>query len=181
MPSHGALTAKMGDLLERSLKLKGYDVFYDHGKKKANVGKIVTWFGDAKQPEQSTELSQLDIAVTVRGTRRVLLLVEIEETSDTPKKVVGDALATLMASHVAFGKKHEPLDVGQFTTLLVLGNGPKEHEQRNMYLSDLVQTCRVDLATGNAAIGHVIIESFQGEADLKVRLLEMIPEPEASV
>jgi len=173
MSSHGALTAKIGDFLGISLNPNGYDVFHDHGKQKANVGKIVSWFGDAERPQRTTELSQLDIAIIERKSGHVVLLAEIEETNDTPKGLIADAYATLMADKVTFRRK--PLDVGVWTTLLILGKGPRRNERRNMHLSDLVEAGRYGLATGNAAIGHVIIESFDGEADLRVRLLEVIP------
>ncbi len=50
MSSHGVLTAKIGDFLETSLDPKIYNVLYDHGKAKANVGKIISWFGEAGRP-----------------------------------------------------------------------------------------------------------------------------------
>ena len=39
--AQGALTAKAADTLSGYCDAKGYDVLYDHGPKKANVGTIV--------------------------------------------------------------------------------------------------------------------------------------------
>ena len=140
MTSHGAMTAKIGDFLDATLKPKGYDVYYDHGKTKANVGKIVSWFGDARGPQRTTELSQLDIAVIEPKSGHVVLLAEIEEMNDTPKGLIADAFSTLMADKVTF--RRQVLDVGAWTTLLILGKGPRRNEQRNMHLSDLVEAGR---------------------------------------
>jgi hypothetical protein len=173
MSSHGVLTAKIGDFLETSLDPKIYNVLYDHGKAKANVGKIISWFGEAGRPQRATELAQLDIAVVEHKTQHVLILSEIEETNDTPKGLIADAFATLMGDKVTFGERD--LEVGVWTTLLILGRGPREHGPRNLHLSDHIEACRRALPSGNASIGHTIIQSFQAEADLTTRVLNAIP------
>ncbi len=177
MISHGALTAKIGDFLDTTLKPRGYDVFYDHGQPGDNVGSIVSWFGEGDVPERETELTQLDIAVVEHRTGHVILLAEIEETNDSPKGLIADAVATLIASHIAFGKAHQPLHVGDWTTLLVLGKGPEEHRSRNRHLTDRVRAAKSALGPAKAGIGRVVIGSFETKADLEAKLLEMIPTP----
>lgn len=172
MSAHGPLTAKMGEFLESTLEPR-YEVYYDHGQKKPNVGKIVSWFGDDEQPHRATELGQLDIAIVDIKTKHAVLLVEIEETNDTPKGLIADAFATLMGSKITF--VGTDLLVGAWTSLLILGKGSDDNGQRNRHLSDQIEACRAGLATANASIGRVSVQSFLDQADLKQNLLGMIP------
>ena len=92
MSKHGELTAEIG----KSLKLEGYDVFYDHGEPSPSVGKIVSSID--KAPAMGEELSQLDIAIIKKTTNKAVALIEIEETTDTPKTFLGDIFGILRNS-----------------------------------------------------------------------------------
>ena len=85
---HGKMTSILGKALSEHYSLKGYDVLYDHGIKSENVGKIVSWFGG--QYNRESELGQLDVAVLEKDSNKVIALIEIEETNDRPKTLLGD-------------------------------------------------------------------------------------------
>jgi len=79
MNKHGEFTALIG----KGFTLEGYDAYYDHGVPGDNVGNILSTFGEKYGREEA--LSQLDIAIVKQGSRKAIVLCEIEETSDRPK------------------------------------------------------------------------------------------------
>jgi hypothetical protein len=163
---HGMLTAFAAAGLAQELAGEGYDVLYDHGGKAGhtNVGRVTVWYGD--KPTTYTRLAFVDIAVAPTASERVACLVEIEETTDKPKLVLGDALATLTGDGIAFGKR--PLHAGPWTTLVILVRG--EMQPRLDYLAQQIETLRVHLTTGNAGIGRLVVEGFRNQAELEERL-----------
>ena len=86
--SHGQLTAEIGN----SLKFERYDVLYDHGISSTSVGRIVSYFSDKN--ERGTQLSYLDIAIVKKNTDQAVALIEIEETANRPKTIIGDIFAS---------------------------------------------------------------------------------------
>jgi hypothetical protein len=154
--SRGELTVKIG----KSLKFEDYDVFYDHDMSSENVGRIVSYFGDN---ERGSRLSYLDIAIVEKNSNKAIALVEIEETNDRPKTLIGDAFGVLMGEIVAFQDK--PLKVGQWTTLIIVGFCKVSHERRNQHIRDKVEMAKSVLGTKNSAIGKVVIETFSDDSD----------------
>ena len=92
---HGALTARLGSFLSGALKQQAVDVLYDHGRQVKNaltpVGRLSAWFGD--HYGANSLLAHIDLAVVEHGSDKALALVEIEETTDKPKVLLGDVLA----------------------------------------------------------------------------------------
>jgi hypothetical protein len=166
MGKHGELTTEIG----KSLKFKGYDVFYDHGTASENVGRIVSTI--EKEYGREDELSQLDIAIVERISDNVVALIEIEETADRPKTFLGDILGVLFGEHISF--KGKELRIGDFTTLIVVGLSKAHHGKRNQYILDKVKKVKATLGTKNSAIGRVVIETFSDEMELSTRLPSML-------
>lgn len=161
--SHGQLTVKVAETLHGYYATRGYDVLYDHGSPQDNVGKIVSQFGDKHGRE--AELSQLDIAIVGRDSDKVLALIEIEETNDSPKTLIGDLFGVLLGDHVSF--RGEPnFSVGEYTTLIVLGRSNIMHKKRNEYLQEQGMQMKSSLSTANSAIGNIVIETFADERGL---------------
>jgi hypothetical protein len=111
----------MASILSRELNNQPLDVLFDHGQKEPGpndrVGKLASWFGPEFKLE--SRLSLIDIAVVLRGSAKALALIEIEETTDKPKVVLGDVLAILMGNGIKFQGKRDLL-VGRWTSLIVL-------------------------------------------------------------
>ncbi len=161
--SRGQMTVKVAETLSGYYKAKGFDVLYDHASPKANVGKIVSWFGDTYSRE--SELIQLDIAILRSGSDQVVALIEIEETADTVKGSMGALVGVLLGDHIRFRGERE-LSVGEFTTLIVLGKSTTLRGKRNAYLREQAVKIRSGLDTGNAALGTILVETYSNEAGL---------------
>lgn len=95
-----------------------------------------------------------------------MALIEIEETTDKPKVLLGDALATLLGSQVAFqGKQH--WQVGSWTTLIVLAKRETAaSKERIDFLQAQVTQLKIQLTTPNANVGRVIMAGYVDEAEL---------------
>jgi hypothetical protein len=164
LKSDGELTAKMALKLSEYWEERGYKVLFDHGDSlHKNVGTIVSWFGE--QYGREAELSQIDIAIVEKSPYKAFALIEIEETNDSPKTFLGDALCILMGEHICFGGKY-PILVDERTALIVLGKSEVSHEKRNIDLRKEVMEIKSRLSTGNSVIGNVEIKSFSDEEGL---------------
>ena len=168
--SHGKLTVETAKHLQDFLKGKGYDVLFDHGdSSNKNVGTIVSWYGDEKKPERETELSQLDLAIVEPSSNKVIALIEIEETNDRPKTLLGDVFCTLVGDQINFREKS--LSVGRWTTLMIVGFSKEPHVKRNQHILAKVERIKPALSSKNSSIGKVIIKTFSDEAKLPALLL----------
>lgn len=151
--SHGKLTVEIAQHLQDFLKDKGYAVLYDHGdSSNKNVGTIVSWYGDGKKPERETELSQLDLAIIEIGSSKVVALIEIEETNERPKTLLGDIFCTLVGDQINF--RDESLLVGRWTTLLIVGFSKEPHVKRNQHILAKVERIKPALSSKNSSIGN---------------------------
>ena len=170
LSKHGELTAEIGS----QLTFESCDVYYDHGPSSANVGKIVSTLKRAYGKDD--ELSQVDIAIVEKNTDNVVALIEIEETSDRPKTLLGDIFGVLFGSHIFF--KRRELHVGDFTTLIVIGISKTKHLERNQHIQDYANKIKRSLETQNSNIGKIVVKIFRDDqemrADLPTLFAEMI-------
>jgi hypothetical protein len=94
----GELTARAARYPISGLDFPGYEVLFDHGDPfidpPTRLGNISSWYGEVYSSK--SQLALLDIAVVETETDRAFVLVEIEETSSTPKVILGDLFGTLM-------------------------------------------------------------------------------------
>ena len=174
MTDRGELTAKMGKWLMKELKPRGYDVLYDHGSSKEGSGKIVSWFGEAL--DRGARLSELDIAIVEQSSDKAVALIEIEESNDRPKTLLGNIFGFLMGEQVTFGKspkKRKKLLIGPWTTLLVLGKSEDPNPKHIGYIHDNVEKVRSTLPTANSKIGKVEIKPFTDEKKLAKLLQDL--------
>jgi len=171
---HGALTAEVARNLTEYLEPHGFDVLYDHGEISDDsvslVGRIASWFGT--EYKSGALLAFLDIAIVSKDTGEVVALIEIEETTDKPKVLLGDVLATLLGDRITFQGKHD-LKVGSWTTLLVFAKiGKKQHDIRFTFLEDKLNQLKSFLSTNNAIIDRIVIRTFENEGKLRTELLK---------
>lgn len=167
MPN-GKSTVKTACYLSQYIDKYGYTVLFDHGDPSKDppdqVGNISSWFGE--KLTASSQLALLDIAIVETKTNRVVALIEIEETSSTPKVILGDALGTLLGDHITFQGKR-PLTVGEFTTLIILLKQPKGDQKEKIdYLQAQIRQLWGHINTGNASIRQVFIDTFSDEKGL---------------
>jgi hypothetical protein len=169
--SHGQIKGRVAETISGYYETKGYRVFYDHDSTKENVGKIVSWFGDRYSRE--SELSQLDIAIVAKGSDRVLALIEIEETNDTPKAFLGGLFGVLLGDQISFRGERNFI-VGEHTTLIILGKSKVMHKKRNEHLREQGREIKANLATPNSKIGTIVIDTFADEKGLYALLSSLL-------
>jgi hypothetical protein len=172
---HGEITAALGKELNNSNELAklGYAVVYDHGKGEADdVGVTSAWVGDEKK--RDNRLAEIDIVVYAMQGHKAKLLIEIEESGDNPKKIIGAAMATLFGEKIS-SSGQEDLQIGQWTTLLVLAKGEGDaHLERTRLIEEKVTSLLREEGINKLKIGSVKLVLFQHEDDLKPMIIEML-------
>ena len=162
--SHGQLTAKIAREIAPFWEGRGYQVLYDHDPKSNTVGKVVSSFGDLPY-DRGTQLSHVDIAIVEPAHEKVFALIEIEETTNKPKTILGDILGVLMGEHISFGKDR-PLLVNEQTVLLVFVKSRVSRDVRNNYLRKKILKTKSNLLTLNSVIERIYIKEFNNDAEL---------------
>ncbi len=181
--AHGVRTAWVAQRLQEEFTDRGFDVLHDHGQKGVELddtpGKLRSWFGSKSTRE--TALADLDLAVVSRDPNeakkyKAYVLVEIEETTHKPKIILGDIFATLLGNGITF-QGERALDVGNWTTFIVLAHNEHDsHRDRLAYLQEQAIQLKTHLATPNASIGRIILDTFRDETDLEDKLRRYIEE-----
>jgi hypothetical protein len=175
MPN-GALTAQIAHSLQKGFEK--FDILHDHRHKDVELpgklGKLRSWFGTEFTSESL--LADVDIAVVSKNDKKIYALIEIEETTDKPKVILGDILAILLGSGIAFQGTHD-LRVGEWTTLIVMGyDAHNLHNDRLAFLTKQANDLKAKLHTPNASIGQIILDSFSDKMELENKLGQHVSE-----
>jgi hypothetical protein len=170
---HGEITAAIGNELISDLWAQGYGVMYDHGTSgDENVGVTSAWIGDEKK--RDNRLAEIDIVIYARKGRQAVLLIEIEESGDNPKKIIGAAMATLFGDDISSSGK-ENFPIGSWTTLLVVAKGEGEsHESRTKEIEDRINQISGATGINKMGIGKIRLALFQTQDDLKNKIIECL-------
>jgi len=120
----GKSTGEFGNWLDQYLGLNSqYSVYYDHGEKDKypNVVAVKGIYG--QKVSNKNRLVDTDVMVVNNEKNRVILLIEIEESEMSPKKLLGDIFATLMCNQFAvrIGDEQKYFRVSPKTRLIVAG------------------------------------------------------------
>jgi hypothetical protein len=172
---HGEMTAALGAALSNNTELLtlGYSVLYDHGKGVSNdVGVTSAWVGGEKK--RDNRLAEIDIVVYDPESNKAILLVEIEESGDNPKKILGDAMAVLFGEKISMSGGDE-FRTGGFTTLLILARGEGDaHIERTRLIEERINTLFRTEGMITMKIGAVKLVLFRHEDDLKPMIIDML-------
>jgi hypothetical protein len=165
--NNGELTAQVARALTTRFKSRA-EILFDHGKAQSDgvdkVGKIHAWYGDALK--RDSRLADLDIAVVLPRSNRVLLLIEVEESSTSAKTLLGDVFAAVLAEHFTFQGKRE-LETGDWTMLIVLAQAATQGK--------LIPFLSEKLANAKSLhSGKIIIDTFGDTSDLEKKLTQHI-------
>jgi hypothetical protein len=172
---HGEITAALGKELNNSNELArlGYAVIYDHRNGGADdVGVTAAWAGDEKK--RDNRLAEIDIVVYAMQGHKAKLLIEIEESGDNPKKIIGAAMATLFGEKIS-SSGQENLQIGKWTTLLVLAKGEGDaHIERTRLIEERINDLLHAEGINKMKIGSVKLVLFQHEDDLKPMIINLL-------
>lgn len=172
---HGEITAALGKELSANSELAklGYAVIYAHDKGGADdVGVTSAWIGGEKK--RDNRLAEIDIVVYEMQGHKARLLIEIEESGDNPKKIIGAAMATLFGEKISSSGR-EDLQIGQWTTLLVLAKGEGDaHLERTRLIEERITALLRVEGINKMKIGTVKLVLFQHEDDLKPMIIDML-------
>jgi len=106
--NYGEYTRALGENLRKDVKEStnpDLEVYYDHGKKGESCN-IVPYFG---KYGADTTLSNADLAVVSKTSKKLLVLCEIEEEGAKPKLVIGDVANIFLADKVRIkGNDYNP-------------------------------------------------------------------------
>ena len=182
MNAQGPLTSAVAGFIKEELNKKGFDVYYDHKKDGKLAGTIAVSFEGKTKGKlgREEEISQLDIAVVERNfrqggsLRKAMALVEIEETTDNPKKLIGDIFAVLMGKSI-YLPGGEEVAVGKWTTLIIIAK-EAGHKNRNDYIQNMANDTKSPLGSANLNIGNIVIDSFSPDKSLEKVLMNKINE-----
>ena len=158
-------TAPTAAFLAEHYRHADRQVFYDHGGDDAQ--RLYAWFGAAYvQPNPAQHLAWVDIVVADPTSRTVYQIVEIEDSSARPKTILADLMAVLLGDGLAFGG-HVDWQIGAWMTFFVCvyakaGTAPT----RLAYLHQQVTQLQPCLQTRNAAIGRIVLATFQNQTEL---------------
>lgn len=178
--NNGELTAEVARALTAKFRARA-DILFDHGDQKSDgadkVGVIRAWHGDTLN--RGALLADLDIAVLLPHSDRAILLIEVEESAASPKVLIGDAGAALIAEHFTF-RGNRDLEVGDWTTFVVIARS-KTHANLIPFLSKKLGAFK------SAGIGKVVIETYQDKTELEMKLTRQIglalstPNPKSAI
>lgn len=171
---HGEITAALGKELSNSNELAklGYAVIYDHGKGGADdVGVTSAWIGEEKK--RDNRLAEIDIVVFKRQGNKAKLLIEIEESGDNPKKIIGAAMAALFGEKISSSGGVEFQTMNSILLVLAKGEGD-EHVRRTQLIEDRINQMAGVEGVNKMRIGTVKLVLFQREGDLKPMIINML-------
>ncbi|MCP4648598.1 MAG: hypothetical protein GY853_00775 [PVC group bacterium] len=174
--NNGEITASVGEKLTND----GYNVFYDHGDAKKNKN-VRACLALLKKPAKNEHrLSDVDIVVCKE--KKVKAIIEIEESSFSPKTILGNILTMMLTKYVAIKKHHEEqnddeehdyYDVDKGTFKLIFGifnpNGKKKEQ-----VKDNLELKLKDLFTkiGTDQIPKLIL--IKDEDDIRSEIIKVI-------
>jgi hypothetical protein len=136
--NHGELTNEFGLWLIKLLEKKNqYSIYYDHGKQEteSNVVVIKGFLGD--RVTNANRLADVDIMVVSNG--EVVLLIEIEEGTMSPKKLLGDIFSAVICNQFAvrIENQNRYFSLSSETRLIIAGVAP-DQENRPSRIEDTI-------------------------------------------
>lgn len=138
--NNGKKTEEFGLWLTQYLKTNSrYSVFYDHGNQQEDSAVVVIkgFFGE--KVTNRNRLADVDVIV-VNNDNEVILLIEIEESRMSPKKLLGDIFTSVMCNRFAVRIENENryFDLSSKTRLIIAGLVPNQGNEQNIIRDTIV-------------------------------------------
>ncbi len=150
-----------------------WQVFYDHGGDSSQ--RIYSWFGQVyTAPKADKHLAWIDIVVAEPTSGKVYQIMEIEDSIVQPKTIMGDLMAVLLGDGLATAGRSD-WQVGSWTTLTVFSyvktsTAEARFHARLAHLQGQIANLRTSMGTRNAAIGHIVLDTFKDHEELVRKL-----------
>jgi len=122
----GERTGMFGEWLTQYINglsnYQNYIVYYDHGDQATSQNVTVIYGSVGDKITRKTQLAQVDVMVA-KPNNELDLLIEIEESECSPKKIMGDLFTLLMCNHYAIKKTggHQLFKIDRDTKLIIAG------------------------------------------------------------
>jgi hypothetical protein len=124
--NNGEITAEIGSILKKILRSK-FSVFFDHGdtSKSRNVKACQALLSD--EPKNATRVADVDIVICHKMSsshQSVVAIIEVEESSFSPKTILGDIFSLMLAKTIAVKRDdggHDIYKIEEDTSKYVFG------------------------------------------------------------
>lgn len=175
---HGQYTAEFGawltEFIQKRALLQNYLIFFDHGKNVdfANVAAIKGFYGE--KVNNKNRLADIDVIIA-NDKDEAVLLIEIEESGISPKKILGDIFAILFCNRVAvkIGDKQKMISISPKTRLIVAcvvpSSGQRQFKIRDVILPRMRQ---FTVPADAIPMGNILVISGESTLDLLNKLKE---------
>lgn len=169
MYADGKMTAELGQLLELEISGPEIKVIYDHGdKQNENVGAISAYYDELRR---DTKLAEIDIAILDKDDN-VILLIEVEESDDRPKTIIGDAMTIFLSDGIAFKGETKKPNSDEIILLILFREPESGHEERNRKIEEKLNGLLSGEIINKLKIIRVKVAPCQTTENMKKKILE---------
>jgi len=166
---NGEVTERIAKLIRERLPPE-YEVLHDPHSHEKGKDRIVSRV-------RGERLSYIDLVVVDSSSNELLMIMEVEESSKEPKRVLGDIFAVLMGDNITYGRRNEGRELKITSqTVMVVAISKIDHRRRDDILEQRVNEARRLLARQfqNSKLGRVIILPFEDEHELVSELIKLV-------
>jgi hypothetical protein len=173
----GDITSHIATYLSKELSDCNFDIYCAHKNKKVDQ---TTKFGKIKSQLLTNnisdmDLAELDIAIVDKSKKHLLVLIEIEETTNKPKVLFGDAFATLFGEMIYIsGNRPFKIDNQAIMIIMVHNKKGNEEDSRINFINREVNKLKSNINTTNARLDQIIFDCYIDEKELISKIRENI-------
>jgi len=175
--SRGEITSHIAEYLSKELSDSNFIVYCAHKSKKVDQNTI---FGKIKSQLLTNnilemDLSELDLAIIDQSKKQILVLIEIEETTNKPKVLFGDVFATLFGEMI-YISGNQRFQIDNQAIMMIMAHNNKEYDEdsRINFINREVNKLKSNINTANARLDRIIIDCYKDEKELLSKVKENI-------
>jgi hypothetical protein len=175
--SRGNITSYVASYLSKELSNSNFVVYCAHKSGKLDQNTI---FGKIKSQlllnnDKFADLSELDIVIVDISKKQIFGLIEIEETTNKPKVLFGDAFAVLFGEMICIpGDQRLQVDNQAIMIIMAHNKTRCDEDSRINFLNREVNKIKNSINTSNARLKQIIFECYVDEKELISKIRENI-------
>ena len=168
----GQLGKWLKEKFDNEFALYPYKPYYDHGDPSSpNVVAVKALFGESVNNQ--TRLADIDLLVATLDNRAVLL-VEIEESGNEPKKLLGDVFALLFCDRIAIGQgKQKYFTLSQETQIIIAGKANTDGKKLVQIDETITPRLRQFTAPSDGIPTHNVHFVFESDIATTIEVLKV--------